>query len=68
MLQYDEIRNRMESSSMSTPSEPPKRMTEAEYLIFERASEFRHEFVNGEVLAMTGPSRAHNLISVNVMC
>ena len=52
---------------MSTPSEPPKRMSEAEYLIFERASETKHEWVNGEVGAMTGASRAHNLISVNVL-
>jgi Uma2 family endonuclease len=38
------------------------RMTEAEYLEFERASEWKHEFIDGEVLAMTGASRAHNLI------
>jgi Uma2 family endonuclease len=37
-------------------------MTEAEYLEFERASELKHEFIDGEVLAMTGASRAHNLI------
>lgn len=52
---------------MSALPETPKRMTEAEYLIFERASEFKHEFANGEVLAMTGASRAHNLISVNAL-
>lgn len=52
---------------MSALPNVPKRMTEAEYLIFERASEFKHEFVNGEVVAMTGASRAHNLISVNVL-
>lgn len=37
-------------------------MTETEYVEFERASEFRHEFVDGEIFAMTGASRAHNLI------
>ena len=42
-------------------------MTEAEYLDFERASEFKHEFLAGEVFAMTGASRAHNLMSVNVI-
>jgi Uma2 family endonuclease len=37
-------------------------MTEAEYLAFERASEIKHEFLDGEVFAMAGASRAHNLI------
>jgi Uma2 family endonuclease len=42
------------------------RMTEAEYLEFERKSESKHEFIDGEVFAMTGASRAHNLICVNL--
>jgi Uma2 family endonuclease len=37
-------------------------MTEAEYLAFERASETKHEFIDGHVHALTGASRAHNLI------
>jgi Uma2 family endonuclease len=40
-------------------------MTEAEYLEFERQSELKHEFLGGEIFAMTGASRAHNLISVS---
>jgi Uma2 family endonuclease len=52
---------------MSALPDVPKRMTEAEYLIFERASETKHEWMNGQVVAMTGASRAHNLISVNVL-
>jgi Uma2 family endonuclease len=42
-------------------------MTEAEYLEFERSSELKHEFLNGDVFAMTGASEEHNLISVNVI-
>jgi Uma2 family endonuclease len=42
-------------------------MTEAEYLAFERSSEFKHEYIDGEAFAMTGASRAHNLISVNLI-
>ena len=42
-------------------------MTEAEYLVFERGSEIKHEYIDGEAFAMTGASRAHNLISVNVI-
>lgn len=37
-------------------------MTEAEYLAFERASDTKHEFLDGHVYAMTGASRVHNLI------
>lgn len=45
---------------------PISRRTQAEYLQLDRQSEFRHEFLDGEVRAMTGASRHHNLITVNV--
>ncbi len=48
---------------MFAPSGEFMRMTEAEYLAFERASDIRHEYLDGHVYAMTGASRAHNLIS-----
>ncbi len=41
--------------------------TATEYLALERASETRNELVNGQILAMTGASRAHNLIAANVI-
>jgi Uma2 family endonuclease len=41
-------------------------LTEAEYLAFERASEFRHEFHRGEIFAMSGASLSHNVISGNL--
>lgn len=44
-----------------------QRMTEAEYLAFERANPIRHEYLAGEVFAMSGASRAHNLISGNLV-
>jgi Uma2 family endonuclease len=37
----------------------------SEYLEWERRQETRHEFVNGEIFAMTGASRVHNLICLN---
>lgn len=40
----------------------PLRMTEAEYLEFERNSDTKHEYLNGEVFAMTGASWEHNRI------
>ena len=41
----------------------PTSMTETEYLVFERTSDEKHEYLNGEIYAMSGASRAHNLIS-----
>lgn len=41
------------------------RMTEAEYLAFDRVSETKHELFNGEVYAMAGASERHNRIAGN---
>jgi Uma2 family endonuclease len=40
--------------------------TEAEYLAFERASEERHEYLDGHVFLMAGESGAHGDICVNL--
>jgi len=50
---------------MSTASEQ-RRMSREEYLSFERVSETKHEFLAGEVFAMSGASRRHGLISLNI--
>jgi Uma2 family endonuclease len=42
------------------------RLTEADYLLGELASEIRHEYVDGEVFAMAGAGEAHNLIAGNI--
>jgi Uma2 family endonuclease len=47
-------------------TDPHPRLTIPEYLAFERQSELRHEYLDGEVFAMTGASRAHNLIAGNI--
>jgi Uma2 family endonuclease len=44
-----------------------KRMTVAEYLAFERSSETRHEYIAGDILAMSGASAAHNVITANTI-
>lgn len=41
-------------------------MSEAEYLAYDLAHEGRHEFVNGEVIAMSGASEAHALATMNL--
>ncbi|MDB5385485.1 MAG: hypothetical protein JWM11_1131 [Planctomycetaceae bacterium] len=49
---------------------PPRRLaplTPAEYLKIERTAEFRHEYFNGEIFAMSGGSPQHSLIKVNVV-
>lgn len=42
------------------------KLTVQEYLAFERQSETRHELVDGEIVAMSGASRAHGLIAWNL--
>lgn len=45
---------------------PAPRLSEAEYLEIERKAEFKSEFYDGEMFAMSGGSRWHSLISANV--
>jgi Uma2 family endonuclease len=42
-------------------------MSEDEYLAFERESEFKHQFFDGEIYAMSGASPEHNLIVGNTL-
>lgn len=49
---------------MSRQTKPS--VTPEEYLAFERRAEYKNEYFDGEVIAMTGASRRHNLISLNV--
>jgi Uma2 family endonuclease len=37
-----------------------------EYLEIERNSELKHEYISGEIVAMAGATRAHNLITGNI--
>ena len=41
-------------------------MTPEEYLKWEATQETRHEYIAGEVLAMTGSSKPHNRIALNL--
>jgi len=41
-------------------------MSEAEYLAFEEKSKIRHDFMDGEIFAMAGATRRHNLATTNI--
>ncbi len=43
-----------------------KLISVAKYLAFEEKSKIRHEFMDGEMFAMAGATRRHNLLSTNV--
>ncbi len=46
--------------------EPKTRLTVEQYLAQERQAETKSEYLNGEVFAMTGATREHNLIAWNI--
>lgn len=47
------------------PNPVPHKMSPEEFLAFERASDERHEYRDGEIVAMSGAKLAHNTISTN---
>ena len=48
-------------------SNPKTRYTPEEYLALERSSETKHEYLNGEIFAMSGASPRHVLIVTNLV-
>lgn len=42
-------------------------LTPEEYLALDRASEVKHEYIHGQVYAMTGASLNHNFIVANII-
>lgn len=46
--------------------QPQARYSPQEYLKLERQAEYKSEYVNGEIFAMSGASEEHNLIVMNV--
>ena len=44
----------------------PSRLSVEDYLAGEEVSDIRHEYIAGEVYAMTGASRIHGLIALNL--
>jgi Uma2 family endonuclease len=46
---------------------PKRKFTAAEYLAIERQAEYRSEFLDGEMFAMAGASREHNILKDNLI-
>lgn len=49
------------------PSQPLTYLTPEDYLAIERKAEHKSEYLDGELIAMTGASRNHNLITTNII-
>src|SRR5579871_6004871 len=47
-------------------SHPVAKLTEQEYLALDRAAEFKSEFLDGEILAMSGGSMRHSDLQSNI--
>ncbi|WP_295391897.1 Uma2 family endonuclease [uncultured Thiodictyon sp.] len=47
-------------------TQPKPHLTPKDYLVWERQQETRHEYFDGEIYAMTGASREHNLVCLNI--
>ncbi|HEX8651567.1 MAG TPA: Uma2 family endonuclease [Pyrinomonadaceae bacterium] len=47
--------------------QPKTLLTPEEYLAIERKSEIKHEYFAGEMFAMVGASKRHNLITANII-
>jgi Uma2 family endonuclease len=56
----------MEIDAMST-AQSKRRYTPEEYLALERKAEYKSEYLDGEIFAMSGASFPHNLITVNLI-
>jgi Uma2 family endonuclease len=48
-------------------AQPARIWSPEEYLSFERASETKHAFFDGVIVAMAGASAAHNIITANIV-
>jgi Uma2 family endonuclease len=47
-------------------SQPKTCLTPEEYLAVERRNEYKSEYIDGRMVAMTGASREHNLVTFNI--
>ncbi len=48
-------------------AQPEQKWTPEQYLAYERESDVKHEFLDGQIYAMAGASESHNLIITNAI-
>ncbi len=53
-------------TTLETSPETPRIYSPAEYLAMEVESEARHEYINGEIISMSGGTPNHNQIVLNI--
>ncbi|MDQ2808263.1 MAG: Uma2 family endonuclease [Chloroflexota bacterium] len=46
---------------------PQPRYSQEEYLAYERQAEYKSEYIDGQIIAMAGASREHNLVTTNLL-
>ena len=63
-MSSEAIPNTAEASATGTTA--ARKATVQEYFELERASEVRHEYIDGEIVAMAGETPIHNVIAGNV--
>lgn len=56
----------MMAAMSEATTKPNRRYTPQEYFVLEEAAEERHEFIDGEIIAMAGETDSHSVISANV--
>jgi Uma2 family endonuclease len=59
---FSDERNLPDSGAPTLASKPERWITPEEYLEADRKAEFKSEYLDGQVFAMSGASRRHNLI------
>src|SRR3954467_11172233 len=66
-LSYPHPRYRSAGGNPMAQPQPKPSLTPEEYLAIERQAEIRSEYLDGEMFAMAGGSREHNLIVTNIV-
>ena len=64
--EFTEARHGVSEARPQYATEQPRYLSVEEYLKFEETSATRHEYIGGELFAMTGATKRHNVICLNI--
>jgi Uma2 family endonuclease len=62
-----DVRAMLNCDQVAMASSPITKVTAEEYLALDRAAEFRSEFLDGEIIAMSGGSPRHSELKINLV-